>query len=76
MYALLSTHDGPRYGTIRSRHRTEQAAEQALATASRAVSRHTPNALTHLMYCVESLPTPAGGNGKVGDYIAIDLSRV
>ena len=75
MYALISTPEGPRYGYIVSRHHTVEAAQDANHKLSGAVRDQCPNALTHLMYEVVELPTPAGGTGKVGDRIAIDLSR-
>lgn len=75
MKALVSTPDGRRYGTIVSRHRTLEAAETAFARRARAVARHTPNAIPHLMWEIVDLPTPAGESGRVGERIAIDLSR-
>ena len=75
MYALIRTAEGTRYGTIASRHRTEDAAEIARGRRCRAVSKRFKSSLTRLMYEVCELPTPAGDDGKVGDRVAIDFSR-
>jgi|GEM_PF-7023019 len=74
-YAVLSVQEGPRYGKVLSLHRSADAADAAKDKRARAVLRRYPNAITHLMYEVWPLPTPAGESGKVGDRIAIDLSR-
>jgi len=74
-YAVLSVQEGPRYGTIMSLHHSAETAEAAKEKLCNAVLRRYPNAITHLMYEVWQLPTPAGATGKVGARIAIDLSR-
>ncbi len=75
MFALLRTPDSTRYGQIVSRHHTPEEARTAYDKKCSAVLRQCPDAITHLMYEVCELPTPAGDDGEVGDRVAIDLSR-
>ena len=75
MYAVIATPAHPSHGHIVSLHETEEAAQDALAQRSGDIHRSYPDAITHLMNEVCELPTPAGDSGKVGDRVAIDLSR-
>jgi hypothetical protein len=74
-YALLSTPEGKRYGTIISTHRSAESAQAAYDRVAARVSRRNPDALIDLMYEVSALPTPAGRTGTKGQRIAIDLTR-
>ena len=75
MYAVIYFYEGPRYGKIVSVHETIDDAERACQAECDTVADRYPNALTHLMFGVEPLPTPAGDTGSVGDRVAVDLSR-
>ena len=74
MYALIATPEGPRYGYIVSRHYSLEAALRAKCRRANDIAAQCPSALVSAMHCVSELPTPAGGTGKVGERVAIDLS--